>query len=112
MDGADVEERAVDADRVAGDAEAAHIVGAIVPALRVVVPGGWKSRVTHSWVPSGRLTLLTWTDRMLNPPQPLKLRLIRGGQPIGGPPVERGPLGISVKVPPCRSWAGPTAASR
>jgi hypothetical protein len=49
------------------------LYGAIVPEppRSVIVPTGPKSRVTHSCVPSGRFTLLTCTERMLKPPQPL-----------------------------------------
>jgi hypothetical protein len=48
--------------------------------------------VTHSWVPSGRLTFLTLTDRVLKPPQPLNLVSSALAVPLGVWPLNEGPL--------------------
>src|SRR5215472_3225089 len=70
------------------------------PPVRVIVPTAWKSRVTHSWLPSGRLTLLTWTDRTLKPPHPLNCVSFAVACPPGTWPLNAGPLSGSVNVPP------------
>src|SRR5215472_18130817 len=70
------------------------------PPRSVIVPTGLKSRVTHSCAPSGRFTSWTWTDRMLNPPQPLNCDSSARASPPGVRPLNGGPLSVSVRVPP------------
>src|SRR3954470_10918045 len=67
---------------------------AIVPErpLRVIVPTAPKSRVTQSRVPSGRFTLLTETDRVLKPPQPLNFVMSAVALPLGVRFFKDGPL--------------------
>src|SRR5919202_5718916 len=70
------------------------------PPRSVIVPTGWKSSVTQSRVPSGRLTSLTWTDRRLKPPQPLNFVSSAVACPLGVRPLIGGPLSVSFRVPP------------
>src|SRR6266851_3474873 len=70
------------------------------PFLRVIVPTGLKSRVTHSCVPSGRFTFLTPTDRTLKPPQPLNCVSSAMAVPLGVWPLNDGPLSASFSFPP------------
>src|SRR5918911_1359462 len=67
---------------------------------RVIVPTGWKSSVTQRTLPSGRFTSLTWTDRRLKPPQPLKRVSSAVAWPLGVLPLNAGPLRDSFSVPP------------
>src|ERR671933_2536289 len=74
----------------------------IVPEVprRVIVPTGLKSSVTQSTLPSGRFTSLTWTDRRLKPPQPLKRVSSSVAWPLWVLPLNAGPLRDSFSVPP------------
>src|SRR3954454_10078262 len=77
---------------------------AIVPErpLRVIVPTAPKSRVTQSFVPSGRFTLLTETVRVLKPTQPLNFVMSAVGDPLGVRVLKVGPLRASFFAP--RVW--------
>src|SRR3954452_19817918 len=81
---------------------------AIVPErrLRVIVPTAPKSRVTQSFVPSGRFTLLTETVRVLKPPQPLNFVMSAVADPLGVRVLEVGPLRASFFTPPGSAAAG------
>src|SRR3954453_5295242 len=81
---------------------------AVVPErpLRVIVPTAPKSRVTQSFVPSGRFTLLTDTDRVLNPPQPLNFVMSAVAEPLGVRLLKVGPLRVSFLTPPVWQPAG------
>src|SRR5215207_2993444 len=68
--------------------------------LSVITPTGLKSRVTHSRVPSGRLTFLTMTDRVLKPPQALNWVSSAKAVPLGIWPLSDGPLSGSLSLPP------------
>src|ERR671931_978298 len=70
------------------------------PPRSVIVPTGWKSSVTQSCVPSGRLTSLTCTDRRLKPPQPLNFVSSALAWPLGVLPLNAEPLKDSFSVPP------------
>src|SRR5919205_2021855 len=70
------------------------------PPRKVIVPTGWKSRVTQRTLPSGRLTSLTWTERRLKPPQPLNFVSSAVAWPLGVLPLNAGPLKGSFRVPP------------
>ena len=78
------------------------LYGAIAPdpPRSVIVPTGLKSSVTQSRVPSGRFTLLTWTNRMLKPPHPLKRVSSAVATPLGVRPPIAGPLRTLRSVPP------------
>src|SRR4051812_39405940 len=56
-----------------------------------MVPTAPKSRVTQSTVPSGRLTLLTRTLRVVYPPQPLNFDMSAVACPLGVLPLKDGP---------------------
>src|SRR5919204_322774 len=70
------------------------------PPRSVIVPTGPKSSVTQRTLPSGRFTSLTWTDRRLKPPQPLKRVSSAVAWPLGVLPLNTGPLRDSFRVPP------------
>src|SRR5689334_10590956 len=70
------------------------------PPLSVIVPTAWKSSVTQSRVPFGRLTFLTETDRRLKPPQPLKRVSSAVAWPLGVRPLNDDPLSVSFRTPP------------
>jgi len=53
------------------------------PPCSVIVPTALKSSVTHSWVPSGRFTFFTPTERTLKPPQPLNCVSSAVAVPLG-----------------------------
>src|SRR3954452_14940972 len=76
------------------------------PPCRVIVPTAPKSRVTHSCVPSGRFTLLTDTDRVLKPPQPLNFVMSAVAEPLGVRLLKVGPLKVSFLTPPVWQPAG------
>src|SRR4051794_34184718 len=76
------------------------------PPRRVIVPTAPKSRVTQSRVPSGRFTLLTATDRVLKPPQPLNFVMSAVADPLGVRPLKVGPLRASLLTPPVWQPAG------
>src|SRR3954451_21283430 len=80
---------------------------AIVPErrLRVIVPTAPKSRVTQSFVPSGRFTLLAETVRVLKPPQPLNFVMSAVADPLGVRALKVGPLRVSRLTPPV--WQPP-----
>src|SRR3954454_1400500 len=81
---------------------------AIVPErpLRVIVPTAPKSRVTQSFVPSGRFTLLTATVRVLKPPQPLNFVMSAVADPLGVRVLKVAPLRVSFLTPPVWQPAG------
>src|SRR5205085_12322635 len=70
------------------------------PPRRVIMPTALKSSVTHRTAPSGRFTLLTRTERVLNPPQPLNLDMSAVAWPLGVLPLNDGPDNDSFLVPP------------
>src|SRR5579862_8115384 len=74
------------------------------PWLRVIVPTGRPSRVTHSWVPLARFTFLTLTDRVLKPPQPENWVSFARAVPLGTWPLNAGPVSASLSLPPV--WQG------
>src|SRR3954453_6480017 len=76
-----------------------------VPRRSVIVPKPPKSRVTQSCVPSGRFTLLTDTDRVLKPPQPLNFVMSAVADPLGVRLLKVGPLRVSFLTPPV--WQPP-----
>src|SRR3954451_7832304 len=65
-----------------------------------MVPTAPKSRVTQSCAPSGRFTLLTETDRVLKPPQPLNFDMSAVADPLGVRLLKVGPLRASLLTPP------------
>src|SRR3954466_7943252 len=75
------------------------------PPRRVIVPTAPKSRVTQSFVPSGRFTLLTDTDSVLKPPQPLNFVMSARADPLGVRLLKAGPLSASDLTPPV--WQPP-----
>src|SRR3954449_2062371 len=75
------------------------------PPCRVIVPTAPKSRVTQSRVPSGRFTLLTETDKVLKPPQPLNFVMSAVALPLGVRLLKVGPLRASDLTPPV--WQPP-----
>src|SRR3954451_16036773 len=81
---------------------------AIVPErpLRVIVPTAPKSRVTQSFVPSGRFPLLTEPVRVLKAPQPLHFVMSAVADPLGVRVLKVGPLRASVLTPPVWQPAG------
>src|SRR5919198_1972602 len=70
------------------------------PPRKVIVPTGWKSRVTQRTLPSGRLTSLTWTERRVKPPQPLNFVSSALASPLGVLPLNDVPLKGSLRTPP------------
>src|SRR5712691_1318751 len=66
----------------------------------MIVPTGRPSSVTQSWVPLGRFTFLTLTDRVLKPPQPLNWVSLARAVPLGTWPLNDGPLSASFSFPP------------
>src|SRR3954453_12215701 len=76
-----------------------------VPRRSVIVPKPPKSRVTQSRVPSGRFTLLTETDKVLKPPQPLNFVMPAVALPLGVRLLKVGPLRVSFLTPPV--WQPP-----
>src|SRR5437763_246285 len=70
------------------------------PPRRVMVPTALKSRVTQRTEPSGRFTLLTRTDSVLNPPQPLNWDISALAWPLGVLPLNTGPDRASFLTPP------------
>src|SRR4051794_41923522 len=71
-----------------------------------MVPTAPKSRVTQSCVPSGRFTLLTETDKVLKPPQPLNFVMSAVADPLGVRVLKIGPLRASFLTPPVWQPAG------
>src|SRR4051812_1603823 len=65
-----------------------------------MVPTGPKSSVTHRRLPSGRATLLTETDSVLKPPQPLNFDMSAVAWPFGVRPLKADPLSASRLTPP------------